>query len=874
MTFGLLVAGSFWAMADREKEGVTYKCAWDGDPHTFQDYIRRVRLAFERTRKKRRRQLGPELVSQLTGRAWIITQEVDHSRLIQEDGAQYLIEYLEMKLGRTPVPAAGTFAEELFVKLRRPHGMTMSTWCSQVREAYRRLQRALKRARLERGEVSVPVASSSSTPKAEATTPGTSPSRLARRGSHETVPEPQAEETAGGGRREASDGGGDDTPSNSVKGKGKGWWKGPDDSSSSSDQEAAQRAWEALDQGLPEVLPSELLGWLMLRRCSLTPAQRLTVLSSVGNSLKADDIERGLRGAEEDLRLHDREGEMKGKGRGKHRPRSNFWIESDGEWGLLTMPEIEEDDILEASEISWIGKDVGRVYAASSTTTPTTTPGLMMDDPVGFWHQEFDGGYTWWSMAEDGEYYYEDPSGTFWAWAEYEQHEVMWSATPEQAKEISEAFAAYEGKLRNFQESRQLLHAQKSSRGYYPKGSKSGKAGKGKGKSKGKTIFLADGAGRAHGDQVMAAVGSPAYTGCFVCGSRDHGWQSCPKRSSTSTASGKGGKSKGVFMVQEVMDRGDDEEECGGLAFSIVPTVHVLMSEVIRPELEGFGVIDTGATETVGGLDALECVHRRRTEKLGHANHVHVMQGPSKNFRFGNGDTKYSESYVLLMQSLGDHTIALGIYALAASNVPILIGIKTLAKLGAVLDTQMGVMILKAVDNDLIVPLRRSTTGHLLIDLCSNWLDGGSKVVGMQNQKHSSSPSAFMVHEIEKRVQHEGQGVMRSSEAVCSHAHGLDSSFDQQVGSHVSPQLSLHVEVNSFCSLSGNGDVFGVEVNSDGMTQSLTPLSPASQEGDPSSMKALISLTRTSLESASLTSAQGKSQGRHDKMWQSQSGSA
>ena len=90
---------------------------------------------------------------------------MDHSRLIQKDGAQYLIEYLEMKLGRTPAPAAGNFAEELFVKLRRPHGMTMSTWCSQVREAYRRLQRALKRARIERGEVSLPVASSSSTPK-------------------------------------------------------------------------------------------------------------------------------------------------------------------------------------------------------------------------------------------------------------------------------------------------------------------------------------------------------------------------------------------------------------------------------------------------------------------------------------------------------------------------------------------------------------------------------------------------------------------------------------------------------------------------------------------------------------------------------------
>lgn len=849
-------------MADREKEGVTYKCAWDGDPHTFQDYIRRVRLAFERTRKKRRRQLGPELVSQLTGRAWIITQEVDHSRLIQEDGAQYLIEYLEMKLGRTPVPAAGTFAEELFVKLRRPHGMTMSTWCSQVREAYRRLQRALKRARIERGEVSVPVASSSSTPKAAATPPGTSPSRSARRGSHETVPEPQAEETASGARHETSEVEGEDTPTNSAKGKGKGWWKGPDDSSSSSDQEAAQRAWEALDQGLPEVLPSELLGWLMLRRCSLTPAQRLTVLSSVGNSLKADDIERGLRGAEEDLRLHDREEEAKGKGRGKHKPRSNFWIEADGEWGLLTMPEVDEEDIMEVSDIAWIGKDIGRVYAVSHPPMSLASSPPVMDGSDGFWHQEFDGGYTWWNQAEDGEHYYEDPSGTFWAWSEYEQNEVMWSATPEQAKEISEAFAAYEGKLRNFQESRQLLHAQKSSRGYYPKGSKGGKSGKGKGKNKGKPVFVADGGGPSHGGQVMAAVGSAAYTGCFACGSRDHGWQSCPKRSSTSAPGGKGGKARSVFMVQEVVPQPEGEEECEGLAFSIVPTGHVLMSEVSRPELEGFGVIDSGATETVGGLEALEHVYRRRTEKMGHTNHVHVMVGcPPKTFRFGNGATKPSESYVLLMQSLGEHSIAVGVHTLAAVGVPILIGIKTLAKLGAVLDTQLGVMILKAVDADLIVPLRRSATGHLLIDLCSNWLDGGSKVVEKQNEKQGSSSSAFMVHEIEKKVQHEGREVMSASGVFRSHAHGWDNMETHDTSpsenvEHRQYQIPRSID-SSFCTLSGSGDVFGVEVNTDGMTQSLTPLLPASQVGDPSSMKALISLTRTCGESASLTSSHG-----------------
>ena len=80
-------------------------------------------------------------------------------------------------------------------------------------------------------------------------------------------------------------------------------------------------------------------------------------------------------------------------------------------------------------------------------------------------------------------------------------------------------------------------------------------------KGRAKEVFLSETSGLSHGGQVMAAVGSPSYTGCFVCGSRDHGWQSCPKRSSSSTSSGK---SKGVFMVQEV-EQGDEDQECGGL---------------------------------------------------------------------------------------------------------------------------------------------------------------------------------------------------------------------------------------------------------------------------------------------------------------------
>ena len=75
-------------MAEKDKEP---RCSRDGDLATFPDYIRRVRLAFEKNRCRKRKHLGLELVGQLIGR---ITQEIDHQRLVHNDGAKYL-EYLE-----------------------------------------------------------------------------------------------------------------------------------------------------------------------------------------------------------------------------------------------------------------------------------------------------------------------------------------------------------------------------------------------------------------------------------------------------------------------------------------------------------------------------------------------------------------------------------------------------------------------------------------------------------------------------------------------------------------------------------------------------------------------------------------------------------
>ena len=111
------------------------------------DFSRKVRLAFEQTVRKKRHLLGPQVVSQLTGRAWAITGDLDHKRLCRRDGAVYLLQYLKESLGRMPVPDIGLRLEALILRLRRHPNQSMATWAAHLRQQYRHLQVALARVR-------------------------------------------------------------------------------------------------------------------------------------------------------------------------------------------------------------------------------------------------------------------------------------------------------------------------------------------------------------------------------------------------------------------------------------------------------------------------------------------------------------------------------------------------------------------------------------------------------------------------------------------------------------------------------------------------------------------------------------------------------
>ena len=140
------------------------------------------RLLYERTARRKRRQIGPSVVAQLKDKAWTITQEIDHHKLTRRDGAVYLLEFLRDRLGRSPVPDVGIRLEELMIKLRRTPGTSMSSWATQVRQTYKRVQIALHRARVEKkGPQAVGSPSGENKDKKASSSPS-SPSNTSRRG--------------------------------------------------------------------------------------------------------------------------------------------------------------------------------------------------------------------------------------------------------------------------------------------------------------------------------------------------------------------------------------------------------------------------------------------------------------------------------------------------------------------------------------------------------------------------------------------------------------------------------------------------------------------------------------------------------------------
>ncbi len=736
---------------------------WDGEVSGWTDYYPRVRLCYTQTPKHKRELLGAKLVLKLKGKAWEIAATVDHEQLATSGGTQYLMQFLHERLGRLPIPDLGQHLDDLFVRLRRQYGTDMVSWSNQLRETYRKLQRSLARTRPPAKSIGVQTEEdrtawkskgASSQVNVSGSEPHHEPSEQGGEKDEEAVGEQSAQESPLGRSRSRASGRSEPEDASEVSwwsqdawygwgGWGSGGWYNSDWYGSWYDEPEEEVEWDQQANVLPEVLPEEILGWLLLRRSGLPSSAKLAIHAATSNSMKFSDIERAMRRQEDEL-LH----QERNKPSGNHqRSGRTFWVEQNDEWGLV-LADMDESESLADEQIKWVSAD----------TFATLLPGLTQDDSnvsdPGMTMMT-DGTYDW--SWHDDEWFAHTPDGLvafseMKPWLDIE--DVNW-VDPTAGREIQDLYANFDQKLRTFREARDLVHQKGKSRGYYPihqKGSKS-KKGNHKGKKGSSNVVLWSAPGKGKGSSSSSIVNKPGYTGCFVCGDSGHDWRNCPKRG-TSSSSGGPSKAKHINFVEEVFmvneaerHTGGNEESCSSDAISPADIQRLILAAAggpHDPHRLGYAVIDTGATETVGSLEAIEYIMNSRSSRFPNEK-VGVDVSRRKRFRFGNAEERQAESFLVLPQTVGGLKTSLGVYTLDVPGVPVLLGIKTMEKLGAIVNVASRTLEFQSVFPGLKIPLVKAQNGHLLLDLCMDW--NPEKIRNPNNTCHPNQPGSETVQE-------------------------------------------------------------------------------------------------------------------------------
>ena len=717
---------------------------WNGDPTTWLDNVKRVRLQFERTERKKRHLLGAELASRLTGKAWdIVSAEINHADLQRRDGPAYLLRFLEERLSKAPVPDTGQRLEDLFVRLKRSPGMSMAEWATALRESYRRLQRAMARQRqdLEKRDGVAPQAKSRpasraashrstdvTSPRAGGGSPGSRRSNP-RRGEQDRPDDPRTDgyepvPTVEGGNPDGA--ASEHAPSNNGDWTDERWrewrqWRYRHDADWSEDDwwHEDEIEWDQFDLSAEHILLQEILGWILLRRSGLPANAKLSVLSATNNRLDLDSMERAMRDQEEELLA----AESNRLRLDHHRARRTFWVEQDSQWGIMQDPDNEEID---ESAIMWIGDTLPPEVYSAAASEPTEQTAWSTWLPDG---QEL--AWEW----HDDDFYAQDAAGIFWSWSETKTWLDLQDAGATD-QPLQEAFANFSDRFRTFKESRALNAARHVSRGFYPLAPLKGKYNKGKSKGKGKSKFGNKTGSSAPATTAPAALfnsgssgstgkgtqrpGNPEYRGCFICGSQDHDFRRCPKRQSGS-ASMVSSTTPNIYYAGDVF-------MVSGCGFSPLPPHESDVILGVSPdalaamsmEFPGHAVLDSGATESIASLEALEeiMVIRSRT----HGQEQVVVHQREKRFRFGNGTYQNAVSFVEVPQVINGHQVPLGVHALDAPGIPLLISVKTLTALKAILDFEHARICFKDAAPDVWIPLKRAPNGHLLLDLTQDWV--------------------------------------------------------------------------------------------------------------------------------------------------------
>ena len=257
---------------------------------------------------------------------------------------------------------------------------------------------------------------------------------------------------------------------------------------------------------------------------------------------------------------------------------------------------------------------------------------------------------------------------------------ALWSETED---EIQSALAAVQQAKRTLKNARERQKLAKQSRQYFRYSSSSRKADD-----------------RSREEKLT----------CLRCGKAGHKAAQCPASAPQSASSAE--------MAPFVCFAQDHSQE--EMAWHAVTAARKVTTQ--EAMASGKAVIDCGATKSLGSVRALENLMQLSSHGVCQ---VDTQDRPV--FGFGNSSEDRCVSTLHLKIQAGEKPGVMKIHALDRGSGPVLLSVATLKALGAILDFSDGTMVLRKVSDSRLLTLEESSTGHLLLPLTGDLLEGADQ---------------------------------------------------------------------------------------------------------------------------------------------------
>ena len=297
-------------------------------------------------------------------------------------------------------------------------------------------------------------------------------------------------------------------------------------------------------------------------------------------------------------------------------------------------------------------------------------------------------GSGWWIDDDD----YEIPNDlTDSAWHSTDDLNEEGAALMNEAEQdAQEALALLEKSKRTLKDARDRQHQVRMSRKYF------------------RTSFkTSSGEGRSRDYK--------SSTRCLRCGG-DHKTFQCPKPGPGASASTAESQSA-PFVCFAGADPDPPASDC----LHAEDDAFLSTPEVVS---QGKAVLDGGATRTIGSVVALEAVLNKNQECRGSSGLQSVDLEDRPVFGFGNSSKDRCLSTASLSVAADGKAGSLKVHALDRGDGPILFSIESLRALGAIIDFREDLVCFRALNDQKVIPLERSSAGHQLLPLTQDWYDG------------------------------------------------------------------------------------------------------------------------------------------------------